>query len=93
MKVELNVGDIVQSLAGRDKGVYFSVMEVDSDYVMIADGRKRKVSSPKRKKIKHLKKVSSVSEELIERIKSDKPLGNERLSKELKTQIQKIQED
>lgn len=93
MKVELNVGDIVQSLAGRDKDGYFSVIEVDGDYVMIADGRKRKVSSPKRKKIKHLKKVSSVSEELIERIKNDKPLGNERLSKELKTQIQKIQED
>ena len=93
MKESLSVGEIVQSLAGRDKGKYFSILKIDGEYVFIADGRKRKVSLPKRKKIKHLKKVSSVSEELAELIKSGKPIGNERLYRAVKTATEKIQED
>ncbi len=93
MKESLSVGEIVQSLAGRDKGKFFSVIKIDGEYVYIADGRTRKVSTPKRKKIKHLKKVSSMSAELVELIMSDKPIGNERLYRAVKTATEKIQED
>lgn len=44
-------GQIVKSKSGRDKGDVFFVVEViDDDYVLIADGDRRKSENPKRKK-------------------------------------------
>ena len=50
------LGTVAISLAGRDKGRYFVVIEVlDNGYVKIADGSLRKVDNAKKKKLKHLK--------------------------------------
>ena len=47
---------IALSLRGRDAGNYFIITEiVDRDYVMIADGKVRRVEKPKKKKLKHLR--------------------------------------
>ena len=89
----ISVGEIVQSLAGRDKGWFFIVSSIDGEYVTLIDGKKRRATSPKRKKLKHIKKVSSVSEELAEHILSGNPIGNERIAKAIKIATQKIQED
>lgn len=52
---EISRGDFVISLAGRDRGRTFIVTEVCGDgYIMIADGKLRKVEKPKRKKLKHV---------------------------------------
>ena len=48
------VGKIVYSIAGRDKGKYMAVINCDKDYVWVADGKERKVQTPKRKNIKHI---------------------------------------
>ncbi len=49
------IGAIVLSKAGRDKNRAFVITEVlDSEYVMIADGRLRTIDRPKKKKCKHL---------------------------------------
>lgn len=51
----ISIGQIVHSRAGRDKGRSFIVVSlVDEEYVLIADGDLRKISKPKKKKIKHL---------------------------------------
>jgi ribosomal protein L14E/L6E/L27E len=51
-----DIGTVAMSLAGRDKGRYFVIIEVlDADYVKIADGSLRKVDNAKKKKLKHLK--------------------------------------
>lgn len=53
----LGVGDIAISLAGHDKNKPCVVVKVVADdYVMIADGVRRMISSPKLKKVKHLQK-------------------------------------
>ena len=67
----LQVGQVVRALAGRDRGRLFIVTEVlDESYVRIADGAKRKIEAPKRKKSKHLQKydliIESISEALIQ---------------------------
>ena len=93
MKDSFSVGEIVQSLAGHDKQNLFVVLSVCDEYVFMADGKTRKVSKPKRKKIKHIKKVSAVSEELAEHIKSGKPIANQKILTAIKTAKQNKQED
>ena len=53
------LGQLVVSLAGRDKGCVCAVVgnPDDEGYVLIADGRIRKVETPKKKKLKHLKPI------------------------------------
>lgn len=51
---ELKSSDIVQSLAGHDKGGLFYVLKTEGGHALIADGKLRKLSKPKRKKLKHL---------------------------------------
>jgi large subunit ribosomal protein L14e len=61
----LELGSIVQTRAGRDKGRYFVVVNIiDDDYVHIVDGALRKLANPKRKKRKHLDITGEVHEGL-----------------------------
>ena len=49
-------GWIVRADAGRDKGGIFCVVGVDHEKtrLLLADGRRRKVAQPKRKKLGHV---------------------------------------
>lgn len=60
--MEIVKGMVVKAIAGRDKGIYFVVTEIldDRKYVLISDGRTRKLSGPKKKSIKHLKMTGTV---------------------------------
>jgi ribosomal protein L14E/L6E/L27E len=50
----MTAGTIIKSKAGRDKGSLLMVLAVEDPYVLLADGRGRKLEKPKRKKIKHV---------------------------------------
>ncbi len=53
--VELRPGQLVRSMAGRDKGKHYLVLrELDSVYVLLVDGRSRPVNRPKKKNKAHL---------------------------------------
>ena len=59
------LGSIAISLAGRDKGRTFIIVGVlDEAYVLVADGRKRKIEKPKKKKMKHIRTVAQPGGEL-----------------------------
>lgn len=47
-------GSVVKSLAGHDKDFYFVAVKIEGNNVYIADGKERKLESPKKKNIKHL---------------------------------------
>jgi ribosomal protein L14E/L6E/L27E len=51
--MEPEKGLIVCASAGRDKGKFFAVLECNGGYALIADGKTRKLSHPKRKNVKH----------------------------------------
>jgi len=56
MKLEqLSEADIVTSLNGRDAGKEFIVIKTEGEYVLLTDGKSRKIDKPKRKKSKHVK--------------------------------------
>ncbi|MBQ9833411.1 MAG: KOW domain-containing RNA-binding protein [Clostridia bacterium] len=61
------IGTLVCSKAGRDKGKRFVIVGIfDENHVLVADGELRKVSNPKKKKLKHLqfenRRVSEIEE-------------------------------
>ena len=47
-------GSLVRSKAGHDKDDIFVIIGQQDEYVWIADGKRRTVEKPKRKKKKHL---------------------------------------
>ena len=76
--MEISKADIVISLAGRDQGKLFYVIETDGTYVTIADGKGRKLENPKRKKLKHVRIVSRTDSRVAQKIASgDKVLTSE----------------
>lgn len=94
MKERFSVGDIVKSIAGRDVGINFLVVNVDSNYVYVVNGKDRKVQNPKKKNKKHLEMVLPAEEkELAEKILGKKATGNERVYRAIKAKTQKKQED
>ena len=55
MSVEVSVGDLVVSRAGRDKGRPFVVLSAEEGFVYLVDGDLRKLDRPKKKKRMHVK--------------------------------------
>ncbi len=79
-----SVGDVVKSVAGRDKDKFFLVCKVEEGYVFLANGKERKTTKAKRKNKKHTKLILKAKNfELAEKIASGKPVSNKKLAKEL----------
>ncbi len=51
-------GNMVVSLAGRDRGIACIVLHEEDDFLWIADGKTHKVDSPKKKKRKHVRLIT-----------------------------------
>ena len=69
-KYPIEVGAVVVSKMGRDEGRRFLVVrEVDSDFVLLADGKLRTMDHLKKKRRKHLKTTGVVVRELRDRLR------------------------
>ncbi|HZK37838.1 MAG TPA: KOW domain-containing RNA-binding protein [Clostridia bacterium] len=74
---DLDIGQIVKSKAGRDKGKFFVVFEkIDAKYVLIVDGSLRRIDRPKKKQIKHLAKTNIISNEIRAAILNNEKISN-----------------
>lgn len=51
-------GMIVKSDAGRDQEQFYVIVAAEERFVYIANGRSRRLSKPKRKNVRHLKRTS-----------------------------------
>ena len=54
---DLQIADVVSSVAGRDAGTWFYVIKTDDTYLYLCNGKDRTLDKPKRKKRKHAVKV------------------------------------
>lgn len=69
------IGRYVRSKAGRDKDHLLIIIGIlDSQHVLVADGILRRVSNPKKKKLKHLSILDRVAEEICAIISMKKKL-------------------
>ena len=83
--MDISKSDIIESLAGRDKGKLFYVMDVEENYVLIADGKGRKLENPKRKKLKHVRRVSRTETRVALKIQNGDKVLNSELRRDLAT--------
>jgi len=75
LTTDLKIGQIVKSKAGRDKQKVFIVCSIlDEQHVLVCDGDLRKLSSPKKKKVKHLVIYNKVMTEFAQKLQSNENL-------------------
>ncbi len=76
----MNIGDAVISTAGRDAGRLFLVTAVeDEKYCYICDGKLRKAAKPKKKKVRHLKKIYGSDGEILSLLQSESILSDKKI--------------
>ena len=77
----MDIANLVQATAGREQGKYFFVLETDGEYLLLADGKSRKVEAPKRKKQKHVRFIAESCDPVAEKIRSKEKITNSELRK------------
>lgn len=90
--LEFQVGQIVKSKAGRDKGHYFIIIDDLGEYVYLVDGHLRKLEKPKKKKKKHLQPISIVVNDLKEQIIEGYKITNADIRKALELYVDDLLE-
>lgn len=58
-------GQIVRSLAGRDAGALYYVADTEGDFLLLADGKRKKLSRLKRKRRKHTERTGQTIQEVV----------------------------
>ena len=81
--MEIARSDIVKSIAGRDKGKFFFVMDTEGEYLLLADGKIRRLESPKRKKRRHVVPAARSDCRTADKIRSGEKVTNSELRRTL----------
>lgn len=81
--MNIEQGSIVRAVAGKEKGDVFVVLEVDEKYCFLVDGKRLKLTKPKKKSLKHVQKASKIGFE-TEKLKSGQEKVNAEIRKFLK---------
>ncbi len=82
----VQVGQLVRSSAGRDKGKVFLIYDLlDEAFVRVIDGEKRKLTNPKRKNIKHLDIFPVKADTVAEKLIRGEPVTEKEISETIKT--------
>ena len=66
----VEIGGIVISKRGRDKGLPFIIVGTDGVYAYLADGKLRKLEKPKKKKFIHVQITESISAETAQKLRA-----------------------
>lgn len=57
----VSLGRVVKSNAGRDQGHFYVIIGfVPPSYVLLADGRERKIAKPKKKNVRHISVLKAI---------------------------------
>ena len=80
-------GRIVESTAGHDKGGLFFVIGMEAGILLLADGKRRKLTRPKKKKPGHVRLLDDQGFKYpaLDRLREGSPLSDQALRKALAT--------
>ena len=79
--MDIAKSNIVRSLSGRDEGNLYFVLSAEEDFLLLADGKHRRLENPKRKRKKHVALVETGENAVAEKIKSNDKITNSELRK------------
>ena len=79
--MEITRAHLVEATAGREKGKLFFVLDTDGEYLLLADGKSRRVEAPKRKKRKHARFIAKTDSRVAEKIRESERVTNSELRK------------
>lgn len=77
-------GMLARSKAGHDIGKLYVVMDVDTEYVYLADGVSRTVDKTKKKKRKHIQIIYKIPALLQKVMSEGREMQNEHIKKAIK---------
>lgn len=90
----VQIGLLVRSTRGRDRGRYYLVVGMESETkVRVADGDLRRVESPKRKNIRHIKSCGLIAGEVHDKALGGKRVTNADVRRELKSLLEKLESE
>lgn len=79
------IGKVVLSLSGRDKDHFYIVVDSDkAQNLLLANGKNKTVSNPKKKNIKHLSFIDDIDDELKTTIIDNKKNADLKIKRFLK---------
>ena len=81
---QLKKGMYARSLAGHDKGKLYIIIETDTQYVYLSDGKLRPLEKLKKKKLKHVQVDYSIFQPLQEQMEQQVSVSNEDIRKAIK---------
>ena len=81
--LEFMIADVVISVAGRDAGKLYYVLDVQGEYLILVNGKDRSLEKPKRKKRKHASKVLRSETRVVEKLRADDKVLNSELRRDL----------
>ena len=84
-------GDVVCSAAGHDKGQLFLVIREEGDFLWLADGKCRKIETPKKKRRKHVVSAGLWTHPVAGRMKDGEPVLDSEIRKALAVFRNKVQ--
>ena len=69
--MDIRTGEIVRSRAGHDKGILYVVVgQTEAKLLLLADGRRKPLDKPKKKKLKHVSSVGRMEAVLIQALEA-----------------------
>ena len=86
--MEYQIGQVVYSKSGHDKGDVQMIIAVEGDYLLLADGKCRKLEKPKRKKKMHVQPTFYVENEVAAKLQEGAYVLNADIKKALKKYLQ-----
>ena len=66
----MKIADVVISRKGKYDGEMFFVTDVKDGFALLSDGKRRKITNPKKKNILHLEKTEFSSDAVREKIEN-----------------------
>ncbi len=75
--------DVIVSTAGHDAGKLFYVVGMDGPYLLLANGKERKLEKPKRKNAKHVRAVPRAETTVARKLRSGDKVLNSELRRDL----------
>lgn len=78
------IGYFAVSKAGHDCNEIYVIINVDSEYVYLADGKFKTVDKPKKKKNKHVQIINNIDQAIELKLSQNKLLINEDIKRAIK---------